>query len=847
NQLTSAGSIDIFILKFNNIGLLLWSTYYGGTGYDYGNAICVDSQNNIYVTGYTYSTNFPIQQLSGAYWQPSFSGNYDAVIIKFNNSGVRQWATYFGGSSDDGATTVRVDHLGNIYLVGYTKSTDFPLLQLSGAYWQPIIGGMNDVFIVKFNSQFILKWSTYYGGTHEDLYYSGYYYFNSNYTENNVCIDNQNNLIIVGSATSPNFPVQQLAGAYWQPTNNGSNNAFILKFNSLGVRQWATYYGGGQTDVAYSVCTDSQDNIYVTGSTSSTNFPTQQLSGAYYQSTNAGLNDAFILKFNNLGVRQWATYYGGSQYDRGFSVCTDTSDNLIVTGITASANFPTQYLAGEYWMQASGADNAFILKFDKYGVRQWATCYGTLVGRSFCLAIAVDRKNSIYLIGEIITPSIFMYTFDPGNGAYYESPPYNATENGFILKIRMCHSLPPISLQANKNTFCINENGILTLSAIGGSGDTLKWYKNACGQTYVGSDSPLNIPSPTQTTTYYARWQTACDTSICDSIKIYVTPLVYATLNPVICEGDFFHIGTHNYTTAGIYNDTLVSVVTYCDSIVTTNLTVIPSTYSTQNPVICQGALFHYLSHTYSIAGVYKDTLVSTVTGCDSIVTTNLTVNPIPVINLGNDTILCYGQTLTLNASYPNATYLWQDGSTNATYTVSPPYIPYIFSVKVTVNNCTGYDTISLNYISAPNINFGKDTILCNNANFILDATNPNATYLWQDNSTNSMFNVTQSGIYSVAITTDGCIFKDTIQVIVSPPLTVNLGSDTSVCIGSLVILDPRNLITTYEWQDGSSGSTYTVSQQGVYWVKITDSYGENATSNKVTVNPRSTKAIAAL
>ena len=139
---------------------------------------------------------------------------------------------------------------------------------------------------------------------------------------------------------------------------------------------WATYYGGTGSDIFYSVCLDSQDNIVLSGCTTSPDFPTQQMAGAYWQpdNTGPGLNDPFIIRFNNQGALVWATYYGSSDEDRGFCIRTDSQDNVYMTGYTYGTDFPVQQLAGAYWQgNRIGNTDAFLLKFDPQGVRQWAT------------------------------------------------------------------------------------------------------------------------------------------------------------------------------------------------------------------------------------------------------------------------------------------------------------------------------------------------------------------------------------------------------------------------------------------------------------------------------------------
>ena len=803
--LNGGGTTDAMILKFSSTGVRLWSTYFGGNAYDQCEAMTVDSQDNVFVTGFTSSSNLPIQLLAGAYSQTTFGGGSDAFMIKLNSQGVLLWSTFVGGTLNDQPNSICIDNTDNIYITGTTNSTNFPTQQLTGAYWQSALGGSNDVFILKFTHQGVLLWSTYYGGSLNDQGTS-------------ICVDHQNNIYITGYTQSTNFPTQQLTGAYWQSALAGGYDFFILKFNSLGVRLWSTYYGGSLAEQSSSVCIDRLDNLYLYGSTNSTNFPTQQLTGAYWQSALAGSYDFIIAKFTNQGVRLWSTYYGGNGNEGFFAnafnyICTDTLNNLYITGQTTSTNFPTKQLLNEYWQPSLlGSTDAILTVFCNTGFKLWSTYYGTS-GNDFGTGITVDKRNIAYYIGEVVAASA--YTVNPGNGAYYDST-WNGLDDSYILKLNTpCGSIKTTALQSNRNNICVNENTTITLTAIGGSGDALKWYKGACGQTYVGTNTPLTIPKPATTTTYYARWESACDTSACDSITINIVSVIRDTLYPNICTNQSVHVGTHTYTTTGVYKDTLISAAG-CDSIIVTHLTINAPLINVITPQLCLGQSLTIGTHTYTTTGNYIDTL-TTVAGCDSIVKTYITVYNAPQVNLGPDTTLCYWQTYILNATHPGATYLWQNGATTPTFYVNS--ISGTYWVKVTYgNNCYATDTVNVSFTN--NIpKFTMDTILCPGQTLTLNVATPGGTYLWQDGSTSPTFFINSAGTYYVKTNISSyCYRTDTIHVHYTTLPSVHLGNDTTLCYWQYLILSASNPDCNYIWNDGSTFSNHYVNQAGTYW-----------------------------
>ncbi len=249
-----------------------YSTYLGGSRTDQGNGIAVDGYGNAYVTGETWSSDFPIKNP----FQATFSGFMDSFIAKLSPAGnALFYSTYLGGSSSDEGNGIVVDGYGNAYVTGETRSTDFPTKNP----FQATNGGWDDAFITKISS------------SGSDLYYSTYLGGNGSDAGYGIALDGSGNAYITGGTGSTVFPTK----SPFQATNGGVSDAFITKISSSGRDLcYSTYLGGNWPDRAYGIAVDGHGNAYVTGVTYSSDFPTKNP----FQATLAGYS-AFVAKLTD--------------------------------------------------------------------------------------------------------------------------------------------------------------------------------------------------------------------------------------------------------------------------------------------------------------------------------------------------------------------------------------------------------------------------------------------------------------------------------------------------------------------------------------------------------------------
>ena len=333
-------SFGIFSIKVSASDTeLLFNTFIGGSENDAGYVITHDTLGNVYVAGY--------------------KSGIGAYVTKLNSTGSLIWNTNLGCSFNNDIKGIFIDNDGYIYTSG-----------TSGCSWgTPIrsFSGGNDAFVAKLNNSGVIQWNTFLGGSTADEEGTG------------IKISSGGNIFVTGTSRATwGSPIRSFGGGNYDP--------FLVKLNNAGILQWNTFLGGSGTDLGYDLVVDQDENVFITGNVNSTwGSPIRQFSGGTY--------DAFVVKVNNVGVLQWNTFLGGSNFDTGESIEIDSSGNLYVTGGTYLTTWgnPVRALGGNWDLS--------VFKLNNAGVLQWNTFLGG-TGNESGKDIFIDLENNIYVIGN---------------------------------------------------------------------------------------------------------------------------------------------------------------------------------------------------------------------------------------------------------------------------------------------------------------------------------------------------------------------------------------------------------------------------------------------------------------
>ncbi len=860
------GALDLFVAKFDYTGKRLWATYYGGREEDYGYNVAIDSAAHIYVTGWTWDKNFPVT--SGCFQSKFLGGKNEGVLIKFDRNGKRLWATYVGGSSEEHLYGLAIDKKFNVITAGWSRSRDFPNKKSAINTKRQF----DDIALVSFNSSGEYQWSTFLGGDSVEMAKS-------------LSFDISGNIILTGSTHSNNLTLTHDAQ---QRRLQGAWDAVVAKFSITGNLMYSSYLGGTLSDYGTAIATDSRNNIFVCGYTSSKDFPTTDKA---FQKKNNGRSNCFITKFSQINSIKGSSYLGGKSEDYAYALTIDRSDNVIFTGQTSSPNFPITPNAVQHYLK--GSSDVFGAKLtNNLTGAFWVTFYGgddDDLGKG----VATDRYQNIYITG------------------YTKSTDFPVTEDvhqkdlagqydAFIFK--HCATSPYSEININgKTTFCSGNS--VELDA--GSGFLFYEWSN-------GERSQKITVTKSGSYSVHITDSMYCDFTS-EPILINVLPLPKPKIqgNPKICEGDSAVLtipdGTKTWEwsngskarTIVLQKDQRIILAVTNDNNCTGYDTVYVKHYPRPKPLIhgpssvCINSMnMEYFvygtagnSYRWKIIGGTINTGVdyfnirvdwtapgkgmliiaetnnaSDCIGIDTLIV-NVTDHLIPEITSDkNRFIMCEGDSMTLNAGSGYSKYLWNTGS-DKEYIGVKKAGKYFVRV-LAGSDCEGYDTVVVKTRPAPTPFITGDTALCEGSYDVTYSSifNPEHKYYWKitngeitknDSSNTITVNWLKSGKGKITLiqydTLTECSGSAEIEVTVhsKPNANINALGDVEFCDGDSVILDAGSGFKTYKWNTGDTSRLITVKQAGVFSVYVANEYDcTNSDSIKITVFPKPSKPI---
>ncbi|GMK41265.1 hypothetical protein PCCS19_43210 [Paenibacillus sp. CCS19] len=394
------GASSAFVTKINAGGnALVYSTYLGGSSSDLGRGIAIDSSGQAYVTGQTLSPDFPITV--GAL-QPFIGGTQDAFVTKLSaNGGSLIYSTFLGGEGVDTGFAIAVNSIGNAYVAGGTSSVNFPVINEI----QPFIANEH-AFVSKLDpSGSSLEYSTLLGGHGLD-------------EARGIAVDGSGDAYVTGSTTSPDFPTTP--GAF-QISLTGVIAVFVSRISVSGSSlAYSTYLTGNGDDEGRAIAVDELTQAYVTGSTTSFDFPATP--GAFQPGYNGGTSDAFVTKLSPEGnYLVYSTFLGGSESDAGNGIAL-RGGFAYVTGSTTSLNFPTTPDAFQPFPHGGG--DAFVTQLNIQGNEVVFSSYIGGSSSDVGNAVAVDSTGCVFVTGQTfstdfpVTPGAFQPFLHGGSDAF---------------------------------------------------------------------------------------------------------------------------------------------------------------------------------------------------------------------------------------------------------------------------------------------------------------------------------------------------------------------------------------------------------------------------------------------
>jgi len=712
----------LLIVSFSSISLfaqdtyLRWAKQFAGTSalsFGRGWGIQTDADGNVYSAGiFTGTTDF--DPGPGVFNLTPIST--DVYISKLDAAGNFLWAKQITGSFGTLTRSMSLDKDNNVYVTGtFQVTVDF---DPGPGIFNLTANGTTDIFILKLTAGGDFLWVKQIGGISVDA---------ESYSS---ATDSFGNIYFTGNYKGA-LDFDPGPGTFTLTSTGATfRDAYICKLDAAGNFVWAGSIGGSEYDLALGISCDKLDNIYVTGFFRTTvDFDPGP---AVFNLVSNGLEDMFILKLNTAGNFIWARSVGGTSAEYMYKAIADDAGNIYATGFfRGTADFDPG--PGVFNLTATGGDAVVVLKLDAAGNFVWAKNMGGPTSNNWGMAIDLDRLGNIYTTGFFIGPG----DFDPGPGTFILN---SIGVDIFISKL-------------NNNGNFVWAKSIGAASHDQGLGIAVDRFLNIYTTGHFGSTVDFDVEAPT----YFLTAIPVSDPFVLKIAQCAST--TYATLNESACQS--YTLNGQTYTASGTYQQTVYSAAG-CDSVITLHLIIGTEVFSTVNATICPGQSYYAGGANQTTAGIYKDTLQTTA-GCDSIITTNLSLYPKPNPDLGTDGNLCINTQATITPGIFN-NYLWQDNSTQPNYTVNSAGK---YWVTVTdANNCSATDTLNILSIDTIPKNFlPADQDLCYGNVLRIDVPNY-FTYQWSTGSVGDFIDIINFGTYYLTVTDlNSCTGTDSITI----------------------------------------------------------------------------------
>jgi hypothetical protein len=813
-QQRNGGRYDVFLVALDAKGRRSWATYFGGSYSDECGDIAVGADGDVYVTGGTYSTNFPVTSDA---LQTSNNGDHDMFLARFSPKGARKWATYLGGWSMDFAAALALDRRGDVYLAGRTESSNLPGLTLDRQ--STYGGGSFDGFVLCVDMrQRAIAWSTYLGGEQEE-------------SVERIAIDSEGHVVLAGYTASMQFP---LAGNPFQKKHGGLVDVFVARMDANGVLGWSTFLGGVEVDKASGLALDRHDNILLSGFTGSRNFP---LAGRAFLDRKGGGYDVFVSQFSPDGAYVWGTFYGGESHDISHGLGMDPQGNAIVVGGTESKGFRT--VGNIFQGDLSGLTDAFLLRI--------------VFNEPVAIAgqdTTICRDGSTRLGGEAVggTPP-YQYAWSPAttlsnpSDARPIASPRATTSYVLVVTdaegavtadtVTVTVADPPVAEAGADRAVCPGSSAVLQSKVRGGRGPYRFLWAPSAGLN--NPEAPNPVAAPERTTRYVLTVTDALGCAARDSLTVIVHPPVEVDAGGAV---------------TACANVPMPLATTVAGGTAPFRYAWTPAS-GLDNPAAQRPMLTARSDASYIVT-------VTDANGCADSDTVRVKVFDPPVVDAGDNLALCAGEDGQLRARVSGGkkpyTIEWSPRTgLGSAVALDPTVRPeqtgwYILTVR-DGNGCTVRDSVLVTVHPQPSVTLAADVSVCAGVAAGIGAEavggTPPYRYRWSpatglDNATAAMPMAAPSRntTYTVTVTdANGCTASGTVRVSLQPRPEPRYTDRHQICAGASIELAGSirggSPPFTYVWtppiglsNPNIANPVVTPSVSATYTLRVTDAAG---------------------